>query len=223
MIYITFDDYYDIEQYNNFLNSAKNNGVEFSEWINTKTPYKWYIRIDMKDVPKFVDFDIATDSQERFMISKIRPKNPQDEYKLMRRESDSPTDFSKFVVNDYWDYISEKKNLILFKNRTKEELITLSRAPEMKDTKIFLIGNYRGWELAITDNKFILGHVGMQQVLYEEYDSDRLIRKPWDVEAYLNYYIIRTDKIDEKYYDTTYIMNGNFKAIKVSSKYSLDI
>lgn len=220
MAYITFDEFYDIEQYNDFLNAAKNNGVKYSEWINIRTPYNWYLKLDESDLPKFVDYEVATDNHEKYMIKKILPKNPQDEYKLHRRDSDSPTDFARFVVNDVWEYISKKKNLVVFKNRAREELMKISKSPELKDTKIFLLGKYRGWDIAITDNKFIEGHISDTQVLYTEFDSERLRKKPWEVEGYINYYILRTDKIDRKFYDTSYVMNGRYYAVKVSSKYN---
>jgi hypothetical protein len=220
MFYVSFDEYYGVEQYNSFLNSAKNNGVEFTEWLNIRPPHNWYVRVNPKDLPKFVDFQIANEGQERFMVKKMDPINSSDEYNLMRRESDSPANVGKFLVNDMWEYLAKKRNMVMFKNRAREYLMEVSRKPEMKDTKIFLLGKYRTWDIAVTDNKYIEGFIEQGQILHSEYDSERLEQMPYEVEAYINYYILRTDKISRKHLKTPYIMNGFYHAVKVSSKYS---
>jgi len=51
MFYITFDEFYGVNEYNSFINAAKNNGVEIREWISTRPPYNWYLEIDPKDLP----------------------------------------------------------------------------------------------------------------------------------------------------------------------------
>ena len=222
MFFITFDEYYGVEQYNSFINSAKNNDVEYTEWVNIRPPYNWYLRVDSKDIPKFVDFDTATSSQERFMVKKTDPLKPSDEYYLMRREGNGTTNLNKFLRNDMWDYISEKQNFILFRGRSVEQLMSISRNPEMKDTKIFILGTYRGWKLAVTDNKFIEGFLEMNQILHTEYDSKRLVNESYELEAYINYYILRTDKISKKNLETTYVMNGAYFPVKATGKYTID-
>ena len=220
MIYITFDEFYGVNEYNSFITAAKNNNVEFSEWISTRTPYNWYIRIDEKDTPKFVDYEKASDSDERFLIKKIDPMNTQDEYALLRRETDSGTNFTKFVINDMWEYISNSGNIVVFRDKSKESIMKMSKSPELLDSKIFIIGNYRGWDLYVTDNKMIEGNITKNQLVYTSYNDKVLMTTPTEIEAYLNYYILRSDKISTKNFKTPYIMNGKFYPIIISGKYS---
>jgi len=122
MFYITFDEFYGVNEYNSFINAAKNNGVEIREWISTRPPYNWYLEIDPKDLPRFLDFEIATSQQEKHLIKKIDPLVHADEYLLLRRETDSPNKFTKFVRNDYLTEVQEKTGITLFRYKNRQEL-----------------------------------------------------------------------------------------------------
>ena len=216
MIYITFDEFYGVDNYNSFINSAKNNGIEFTEWINIRPPYNWYIGLEsMNDLPKFVDFEIATDQQERYMIKKIDSLMPKDDYLLLRRETDNKKKFDKFVMNDYLSECYDKKSLVLFRYKNKEELRSMSKLPEMKDTKIYDLGRIRNWNLAITSNQFVKGLIISDYDLYSTTKSSDF--KVGEIEAYINYYIIRTEKIADKKYRTEYWMNGKVHPVTQSS------
>jgi hypothetical protein len=219
MIYITFDEFYDVNQYNSFISAAKNNDVELTEWISTRPPFNWYIGLEYADLPKFVDFETATGQQEDYLVKKTAPYTPSDEYKLYRRETDSNTNFGKFVVNDMWDYLSSKGSYVLFRDIPRETLMEISKSPELQDTKIWYIGKYRGWDLWITDNKFIKGLLNTSRIIKEDYDSKTLQKSPWEIERYINYMIIRNDKMDDKRTKTAYIENGRWNPIRKTGKY----
>jgi hypothetical protein len=219
MIYITFDEFYGVDEYNSFINSARNNDVELTEWISTRPPHNWFIGLDYKDLPKFVDFETASTQHEDYLVKKTMPYQPQDEYKLLRRETDSKTKFGKFVVNDMWEHLAEKGSIILFRDIPKETLMEASKAPELKDTKIWHIGNFRTWELFATDNKFIKGLINTERVVYEDLDSKELQQSPWEVERHINYKILRSVKIDNKRTQTAYIENGRYHRVKKTGNY----
>ena len=71
MKYISFDNYYKQSDYNRFIMSAFNNGVPFKEYISIKPPYNWWLAIDDKDVPKFLDYDETKDD----MVISIVPSS----------------------------------------------------------------------------------------------------------------------------------------------------
>lgn len=217
MIYITFDEFYGVNEYNSFINSAKNNGVVLTEWINIRPPYKWYIGLNSKlDLPKFVDYAIATSNEEKWLVKKIDPLVSKDDYLLIRRENDSETNFTKFVNNDYLTEAYQKKNLILFRYKNREELLRISTSVEMEDTKIYMLGTYRNWNLAVCTNPYILSHISTDWVLYKAV-SDADFNKVGEIEAYINYYILRTVKIDKKHFNTKYVMNGVYTPVIKSS------
>ena len=217
MIYITFDTYYGVNEYNSFINSAKNNGVVLTEWINIRPPYKWYIGLNSKlDLPKFVDYEIANSNDEKWLVKKIDPLVSKDDYLLIRRENDSETNFTKFVNNDYLTDAYTNKKLILFRFKNREELLRISKSVEMQDSKIYILGTYRTWNLAVCTNPYILSHIATDWVVYKALaESD--FSKVGEIEAYINYYILRTVKIDKKHFNTKYVMNGIYTPVIQSS------
>ena len=217
MIYITFDTYYGVNEYNSFINSAKNNGVVLTEWINIRPPYKWYIGLNSKlDLPKFVDYEIANSNDEKWLVKKIDPLVSKDDYLLIRRENDSETNFTKFVNNDYLTDAYTNKKLILFRFKNREELLRISKSVEMQDSKIYILGTYRTWNLAVCTNPYILSHIATDWVVYKAL-TDADFNKVGEIEAYINYYILRTVKIDKKHFNTKYVMNGIYTPVIQSS------
>jgi hypothetical protein len=220
MTYITFDEYYGVNEYNSFITAAKNNGVRLTEWISTRAPYNWYIGLeDSKDLPTFVDFEIATSQQEDYLVKKTGPYQPQDEYKLYRRETDSNTKFGRFVINDMWEYLSDSGSYYLFRDVPKELLLKMSKSPELEDTKIWYIGNFRTWDLWITDSKYIKGHINSTKLIKEDENSSTITKTPWEVERNINHMILRNEKIDNKRTQTAYIENGKWNPVKKTGNY----
>ena len=217
MIYITFDNYYGVNEYNSFINSAKNNGVEVTEWINIRPPYNWFVGLmSESNLPKFVDYDIATTSQEKWLIKKIDPLVNKDDYLLIRRENDGETNFSKFVLNDYLTEMYQNKKVFLFRYKNREELINISNNIEMKDSKIYMLGTYKNWNIAFCTNPYIMSHISTDWVLYStQNESD--FNKIGEIEAYINYYVLRTTKISKKHFNTKYVMNGRYFPVIQSS------
>lgn len=216
MFYVTFDPYYGQREYTKFLNSARNNGVVFSEWINVRPPYNWYVKINVQDMPKFVDFDVAKTQQETYMIKVIAPLVAQDELPLKRRDSDTSTNFERFVVNDMWKEVNEAQSLLFFKYKTKEQLMAITKMPEMKDTKVYLSGKVREWYTAITTNQFVRGLIPQGDFLYS-ITNNAIFEQPGELEYFLNAKIIRTDKLHKKNTRTDYYMNGRYYPVVQSA------
>lgn len=217
MIYITFDTYYGVNEYNSFINSAKNNGVVLNEWINIRPPYKWYVGLQSNaDLPKFVDYEVANSNDEKWLVKKIDPLVSKDDYLLIRRENDSETNFSKFVNNDYLTEAYTNKKLFLFRYKNREELLRITESTEMKNTKIYMLGMYRNWNIAVCTNPYILSHISTDWILYKAV-NDTDFNKIGEIEAYINYYILRTVKIDKKHFKTRYVMNGIYYPVIKSS------
>src|SRR6056297_1800045 len=84
-IFICFDEYYPVDEYNAFLVAAKNNKVSFEEFIRVRPPFNRFIMIDPKDTPTFVDFDKGTSSDIKWLVSTVKPRRPDEAYYLRRR------------------------------------------------------------------------------------------------------------------------------------------
>jgi len=217
MKYITFDEYYNINQFNSFINSAKNNGILFSLWISIRPPYNWYLRLSDKDLPVFVDYDIASKQEERYLIKITEPLNMADEYKLKRRETDSNTNYEKYVLNDVWNEIKEKHKLILFRYKNTEELLEISKHKEMKNSKIYKMGKFKNYKIALCTNTMILGLIKMDNVLFNL--DDVKIKEISEIEAYINYHVLKIQKLYIKKSKTSYIMNGKYIPVKNISSF----
>lgn len=214
MAYITFDEYYGVNEYNSFINAAKNNKINYTEWINIRNPYNWYLEINDNDLPKFLDYDIATPQDERWMVKTILPRFPDEEYRLLRRSTDAPAVIEKFLVNDVFQEVKEKGHISFFRYRNNDELFKISSNIELKDSKIYKVDNVKSnWKVAICTNPFVESFIMKEYLLYSE-SNKNITKNPVELEAYLNYYIIKSDKMKNKYFQTSYVMNGKYYPFK---------
>jgi hypothetical protein len=216
-MYITVDPYYEIDEYNRMLQALENNGVEYSLWIDIRAPHYWYIKVDDENEPKFIDFDVKTKTEERFLVSAIVPQRSQDSYLLQRRNADPATDFEKFVMNDYWKEALSSDYMIIFKYKSNEDIRQLSKDLGIK---IYEMGVHR-WKISMAFNKYVKGHLVADQIVFEKTAKQmKEFSKPGTLEAEFNYRVLRTVyKIMNKTLKTTYWLKGQkFPAIKVSTE-----
>ena len=118
-VYISFDDYYDVQQYNEFITAAKNNKVEYFEYISARPPYNWYIKIDEKDVPTFINFEYISSSHLKFLSNIMKPRRSNEVTKLLRRQTDNPKDFEKFISPKELIEARDSEYLMFFNHSTK--------------------------------------------------------------------------------------------------------
>jgi hypothetical protein len=214
-MYITVDAYYNVSEYNRMLQALENNGIEYSQWVDTKVPHQWYIKVADENQPKFIDFDVKPKAEERYLVSAIVPQRSQDSYLLMRRDTDPATNYSKFVMNDYWNEAFNSDYMIIFKFKSPEDIRKMSQD---LGCKIYQMGTHR-WKLSMAFNKYVKGYLTADQIIFEKTKQQMLeFRNPGELEAEFNYRILRTTKIEGKTMKTTYWNKGIlFPAIKVSN------
>lgn len=213
-MYITVDPYYNVAEYNRMLQALENNGVEYSQWIDTKMPYQWYIKVSDDNQPRFIDFEVKPKTEERFLVSVIVPQRSQDNYLLMRRDTDPATNTSKFLMNDYWTEALNSDYVIIFKYKSPEDIRKISKELGIK---IYELGTHR-WKLSMTFNKYVKSHLSTDQILFEKTREEmKEFSKPGELEAEFNYRYLRTEKITKKTLKTNYWDKGiKYPAIKVS-------
>jgi len=217
-VYITFDRYYGVDTYNSFKVAAKNNGIEFEEYIKIRPPYLRYLKIkDKKDLPSFVNFDFATSSEIKWLVSTVKPVQPNQEYLLKRREG---KDIS------YWNYILPKEMenahkedyMMVFKSNDFTEMAQISR--KVPGVKIFKWGHakIKGFNIYYCYNPYIQNAVASRNVLLN-YGSDLMQSyalhtepKPpkirGEIEYHLNYFVLVKEKLENKTYEAEYWLDG---------------
>jgi len=223
-IYITFDRYYNVETYNSFLQASKNNGIELEEYIRIRAPFTRFIKLKSKrDLPSFVNYDFATSTDINWMVSVVKPVQPNEAYLLKRREGKDDT---------YWDYIIPKE----LTNAHKEEYIIVFSAQgftevseiskKLGSTKIFKWGRAKekNYKIYYCFNPYIKGLIATRNVLMEYGKEAKLsnainhnVNVPnirGDLEYNLNHFVLVKEKLEDKTYEAEYWENGKIFPLK---------
>jgi len=221
-MYIGFDNYYDVKEYNSFKNAAKNNNIEFEEYIRIRAPFNRFLKIsDKRDLPSFVNFDYASVSDIKWLVSSIKAVRPNEEYLLRRREGKDVS---------YWNYIlpkplqnaHKKEYIMVFKAMDFTEMIQYSRA--LGNTKIYKWGKSekKGYDIYYCFNPYIKGLIPLSKVLMEfgpgadsGLKKDTVMPKtPGDLEYYLNTFVLVKEKLENKTFEALYFQNGKIYPLK---------
>lgn len=208
-MYITFDDFYSIKEYNSFIENAKKR-TEIQEYISLKPPHHWYIKIKKEHLPLFLRFKIASDSTERFLVQKIKPLYPSEEMQLIRRESTSLKDFERFVSPKIFQKVKHSSYAVLFRYKNKQELIKITKESPVK---IYDLGQVGKWNLAMCFNKYIRNYIFSSWILIEKTKESEFVN-PGDFEQYLNYKILVTSKFDNKTFEYPFVKDGVYTTLK---------
>jgi hypothetical protein len=205
MAFLTVDPYYPTNFYNESKEALKNNSIEFQEFIVTKQPYHWYFQLDQK--PIMVNYDVASNSDLRWLVTTVNPLKPSDEYLLLRRENDSGKKaLLKFVENTPMKEARESDHSIFFTIKNREEGIQLS-----KDYfgKIWYMGKYYNnrFRVCLGTHETLKGFLKPSQILLEK-TSD--MKGPGRFESELNWKIFRGVDYLTKFTETPYFENGTY-------------
>lgn len=202
-MYVTIDPYYDHNFYNQTKEALKNNGVVFGEYISTKTPFEWYFKVDQ--TPIMVNYDLLDESNVRWLVSKVIPLRPTDEYKLLRRDNDvGPNMIAKFIENTPLKEASASPFAIFFTVSNKEEILQISKD---YPGKIWYFGKYYNnkFRVCLATNETIKNFIPKEKILLER--TKDLIN-PGRFEAELNWKVFRGHDMLVKFTETPYFENG---------------
>lgn len=219
MAYYTFDDYYDIQFYNETKEALKNNGVNFREFISVNPPFHFYIECDKE--PVFLNYDVANRPQERYLVNIVRPLKPSDEYIYERRESfTNKKAVNHYAVNDALR-AGEKSGEGIFFTANKEEILRISKE---FPRKIYYFGKHYNnkYKLFFADSLIIKNYIDSDQILVES----KTFKHITDLEIKLNYDIFKLSDRLLKLSETPFVKDGRFYPVssvvpEISGKYSL--
>jgi hypothetical protein len=209
-MYITFDPYYNVTMYNSFVATAKKKGIPIKEYIEVRTPYNWYIQIEEKYLPVFLDYKVASKETENYLLEKLIPLFSNEAYTLTRKLSTLPQSFETFVSPDIFQKIPTASYAVCFRYKNKE---TLMRYSKELGLKIYLLGRHRDWNLAFCFNKYIRNYVFTSDVLLEKNKASEF-QKPCDFERMLNYKKLVKAKLNNKTMEYPYIDDGVYYPLK---------
>lgn len=222
-LYISFDSYYTIKEYNAFLTASKNNNIEIEEYLRIRPPFKRFLKLKEGDLPKFLNFDVATTSDRKWLVSLVKPVQPNEEYLLKRREGKD---------NSYWNYIlprelenAHKQDYIMFfKAMDFTEISLISKS--LPKTKIFKLGKskLKKYNIFYCFNPYIRGLLRNSSLLMEfgrearvslavKHDTN-VPNNPGDLEYYLNEFILVREKLEDKTYESEYYLDGKVHPLK---------
>lgn len=202
-MFYTIDDYYDINFYNSTKEALKNNKVQYSEFIEIKSPYHWYFNLDDSIKPVMVNYDTLI--KPRYLVSKVIALQNNEEYILQRRTDDSGQAIQKYIYNDAFNDSIDTG--ILFHIKSRDELLKLSRA---FPGKIYYLGKYRNnkFRVCLCNNTMIKNYILPDQILLEKTPDMKEIGR---FEAEFNYRVLKLKDYIVKYTKTIYAENGILK------------
>lgn len=109
----TIDPYYDVSFFNRTLETLKNNKVPYEIYVDSKTPYHFYIECPM--TPVFLDFDVLPESRARNLVSLVQATTPSNDYVYLRRPSHSgQKGYEHYSMNDTFKAMQRTKQGIIF-------------------------------------------------------------------------------------------------------------
>lgn len=206
-MFYTLDNYYSVKFYNDTREALKNNQIKFKEFIEIKSPYNWYIKLDDNLKPIMVNYDEK--QKYRFLVQKVKALRSNEEYLLQRREDDAGTNIKKYIFNDA--FRDSEEYGIFFHIKSKDELLKISKE---FPGKIYYLGKYydNKYRVCICNNIMIKNYINPGQILLEKTPE---MKEPGKFEAEFNYRVLKLNDYIVKYTETIYAINGSLVRPKV--------
>ena len=217
-VYISFDDYYGVDEYNSFITAAKNNDVEFEEFVRVRPPYNRFLYIEEKHLPKFVNYDYATASDEKFLVSTTKAIYPNEAYLLRRRDGEDIS-FYKYITPKPMKNAHKEEHFIAFKGYSPAYIAEISK--KLGKAKIYKWGkaDKKGYEIWFTYNPYIRGIIDKSITLMDfgKGTSKNVPQNPGEIEYLLNYKVLVSEKLMNKSYLLEYFSDGKRYPLKRES------
>jgi len=208
-MYITIDPYYSIDFYNDCKSALDNNGVVYDELISIKTPYNWYFSLESK--PVMVNYDVIEESQSRFLVTKVKPLQGVEDYRLKRFENkEGPSKIHLYIENEPLEEVRKGGYGIFFNATSKDQILQLTK--DLPGLRIYFFGRYfkNRYRVCLCTNPLVKNFLTLDNILVETETS----LDPGRFESQLNYLIFKNKEKLVKYTETPYYENGQYYAVK---------
>lgn len=202
-MFLTIDPYYDIGFYNQCREALKNNGVSFKEYISIKAPFNWFFEVNQ--APTFINYDVAPNPYERFLVSVVQPMRPSDEYLYVRRDANAGQKaLNTNATNDALNECQVSGEAVFF-TASREQALTISK---LFPRKLYYLGHYfnRKYRIFVSDSLLVKNFVPDGQLLAFGSGFDHVT----SIEAQVNYKTLANKDKILKFSQTPYLLNGNY-------------
>lgn len=202
-MFISIDDYYDIDFYNDALMALEENGVQYSEHIlfqNSSIP-KYYL--NLPSAPLMVHYNSLLPEDEKYLVSKVIPIDANSSVELYRKQGD----FGKGIRKEIYlnDAFLSIENYAAFINiSSKEEALKLSKDIPLR---IWYLGKYfNKYKVCLITSDYFIPALKESQILLEKTEKMSIVR----FEQEFNFSVLhRKDRLI-KYSKTPYFEGGIF-------------
>lgn len=110
---VTLDPYYNVDFYNQSIEALKNNNVDYRLYVQTISPYNFYI--DVPSQPLFVNYDLINQSNSRHLAAVTIPNSTDGTYLFLRRMTHTgKKGFNYYAFNDVFKAMKKSKEGIIF-------------------------------------------------------------------------------------------------------------
>lgn len=215
MGFYSFDDFYDIQEVNKFIDNLKTNKIPYRTYISIKPPHNWFYEVSDKYKPVWLKYDEIQKSMIKFLMQTIIPIDPSDEKYLRRTPSTPKSDFEKFISPNIFKKAKDKDYVIIFRYKDLKEIQNISKELGIK---IFMIGKMRGYNLAMCFNKYVKNYVFQRNIIIEKTKKSEY-SKAGELEYALSEEM-RFAKLVKKTRKYPYVEDGSYHPLNKTIKYA---
>jgi len=202
---ITIDPYYDTAFYLECIQALRNNNVTYKEYINSKAPFDWVLELDRE--PIMVNYDEFPKNIQMYLVNKVEPATPGEEYLLQRKTALSGSkSFEFYCINEPLRQADKSDYACFFLLKNREQGIALSK----KLGPIWYFGKYyNNIRVGLCLNSMIKNMIPLQEILIEKTKSST------QMELDLNFKVFRLNDRLRKFTETPKFENGSFIPVKI--------
>ena len=202
-MFISIDDYYDIDFYNDALMALEENGVQYSEHILFQNSSIPKYCLNLPSAPLMVHYNSLLPEEEKYLVSKVIPIDANSAVELYRKHGD----FGKGIRKEIYlnDAFLSIENYAAFINiSSKEEALRLSKDIPLK---IWYLGKYfNKYKVCLITSDYFIPALKESQILLEKTEKMSIVR----FEQEFNFSVLhRKDRLI-KYSKTPYFEGGIF-------------
>ena len=202
-MFISIDDYYDIDFYNDALMALEENGVQYSEHILFQNSSIPKYCLNLPSAPLMVHYNSLLPEEEKYLVSKVIPIDANSSVELYRKHGD----FGKGIRKEIYlnDAFLSIENYAAFINiSSKEEALKLSKDIPLK---IWYLGKYfNKYKVCLITSDYFIPALKESQILLEKTEKMSIVR----FEQEFNFNVLhRKDRLI-KYSKTPYFEGGIF-------------
>lgn len=211
---ITIDPYYDIPFFNRVLESLKNNKIPFNLFVDSKSPYYFYI--DQPVQPTYLDYEILNTNRERNLVSIVEALQPSTQYKFARRASHTGLKgMEYYTLNDQFGQMQKEKQAHIVHMHVEHAFKVSKQYPR----KLYFLGRYYNNSHIVFAQDSLLLKNYLTDIPHKVLQSSSSFQHSTELEQEINYkHFLFKDRII-KLEKTPYLLNGKYYPPTIVNEY----